>query len=160
MSTTTSAVVAALDAVAAGLARRLRDAALAERQLERFAFTDEDGGRARDHLAALVRDHGALSALARDITLRALVAAVDGYAMLEMLGAEPVAVESVARGLGMPALAVTERAGMLAQLGLATRDLERGTLGGTPASGGVVALVDVLSTAVAARCRDHLAELA
>jgi hypothetical protein len=155
------AVVTALEEVADGLARRLRDAALAERQLARFAFTEGppgEGGGGWNDGAELSRDEAALDALARDVTLRALAAAVDSYPMLARLGAEPVAVDALARALGVPALALTERAGALAQLGLAARDLERGALAATPAGRGVVVFVDALTSAVAARCRKHFGE--
>jgi hypothetical protein len=152
-------VAAALDDLADGLARRLRDAALAERQLERFAFT-EDGENAGRRVAALAHDDAALAALARDLALRALAAAVDGYAVLTRLGTEPTSVDAVAQALGLPALAVTERVGALAQLGLAARDLEHDALAVTPAGRSLVALVDVLAAAIATRCRRPGAELA
>jgi hypothetical protein len=151
---------AALAEVAEGIARRVRDAALAERQLERFAFGDDTARAARSRLAALAGDDAALGRLARDLALRVLAAAVEGYVVLARLGAEPVSVDHLSDALGLPALAVTERVGALAQLGLAARDLEHDALAGTPAGRGVVALVDGLAAAIAARCRHHAAELA
>jgi hypothetical protein len=152
-------VAAAVDDLAEGLARRIRDAALAEDRLAGFAFTDDVRDPAR-RPGALAGDARALDALARDLTLRALAAAAGNYAVLAALGDEPVPTAALARGLDLPALAVTERIGALAQLGLAARDVERDAAVGTPAGRGVVALVDGLAAAVARRGRQALAELA
>jgi hypothetical protein len=150
---------ALLDDIAEGLWRRLRDAALAERQLGRFAFTDEAAGATPARLAALAADAGAVTALARDLTLRAVVAAADNYRLLAGLGEEPAAIATIAGALGLPSLAVTERVGALAQLGLVARDLERDAVAGTRGGRGLVAVLDVIADAVAARCRGGLAEI-
>jgi hypothetical protein len=150
--------VAAIDDLAEGLARRIRDAALAEHRLASFAFTDEVRGAGLGP-GALADDERALGALARDLTLRALAAAAGNYAILAALGDEPVPTGALARALDLPALAVTERIGALAQLGLAARDVERDAAVGTPAGRGAVALVNGLAAAVARRGRQALVEL-
>lgn len=61
--------------------------------------------------------------------------------------------------MGLPALAVGERVGALAQLGLVTRDLERDSAGATAAGRGLVDLVEVLATALGERVRAGLPAL-
>jgi hypothetical protein len=147
------------DAVAEGLWGRLRDVVLAERRLERFAFWE--GSAAPDRLAALVADDAGLAALARDVTLRALALAVDGenYRLLASLGDQPRSLDQVSRALGLSPLAVSERVAALAQVGLAARDVARDDLVVTMTGRGLVALVDAISEALAARCRAGLGSL-
>ena len=146
-----------VDAVAEGLWRRLRDVLMAERQFERFAFSPEGGREARGpgRLAALLDDDAALAGVARDVTLRALAAATDGvnYRVLSGIGGEPVSVDDLARAVGLPTLAASERVNALAQVGLAARDLERDAVAETAAGRGVVALIEAISAGLAARCR-------
>lgn len=145
-----------VEALADGLWRRLRDVVIAERRLERFAFAPEGGPAGTpQRLAALLDDAAALATLARDLTLRLLAAATDAvnYRLLARLGAGPVGLDDLAAALGLPPLAVSERVGALAQLGLAVRDLEHDRVVETPAGRDVVALVEAISGALAARCR-------
>lgn len=146
-----------VESLAEGLWRRLRDVLMAERQLERFVFAPEGGREARvpGRLPALVDDHAALTGLARDVTLRALAAAADGvnYRVLASIGGDAVGLDELARAVGLPALAASERVNALAQVGLAARDLERDAVVGTAAGRGVVALVEAISAELAARCR-------
>lgn len=151
-----------IDALAEGLARRLRDVLLAERRLERFAFAPETApGTDPRRLAALVDDDAALGGLARDLTLRAFAAAADAvnFRLLACLGAEPLEWEPMARALGLPVPAVSERANALAQVGLAARDLERDGLAETAAGRRMVALVEAVSAGVAERCRAEIRPL-
>lgn len=145
-----------LDAVAEGLWRRLRDVVLAERRLERFAFTEEPraptGARG---LTAQAGDAAAVADLARDMTLRALAATADPTScrLLEALGDTSLALGDLAAALGLPPLAVSERVGALAQLGLATRDLERDSVSATTAGRGLAAVVRTISSGLEARWR-------
>ncbi len=150
--------------LAEGLWRRLRDVLLAERRLESFTFAPEtEGARAASpgRLAALAADDSAIADLARDLTLRALAAATDGvnYRVLACLGSEPVGLDAVARALGLPPLAVSERVHALAQLGLASRTLEQDGVGETVAGRGLVRLVETLGGELAARCRAGVGSL-
>lgn len=143
---------AAAGALVDGLWRRLRDAALAEERLAGFAFAEGGGPAPRwTDLAGGPLAEG----LARDLTLRALAAGADpvNYRLLAGLGEEPAPLRRVAEALGLPLLAVSERVGALAQVGLATRDLEREAVAGTRAGRGLVALVEAVSAGLAARCR-------
>ncbi|MBI4635579.1 MAG: hypothetical protein HY727_04440 [Candidatus Rokubacteria bacterium] len=157
-----SAAVGSLDMVAEGLWRRMRDVAMAERGLERFAFAPETGdARSTGRLRDLAADPAALSVLARDVTLRALVAAADAvnYRLLLGLGRESVDLDGLSRALGLPPLAVTERINGLAQLGLAARDLERDGASETMAGRGLVALIEAISAGLGERCRAGLGTL-
>jgi DNA-binding HxlR family transcriptional regulator len=147
------------DAVAEGLWRRLRDVVLAERRLERFAFSEESA--APDRLSALAVDASALADLARDVTLRALAVATDGgnHRVLAALGDDPRSLGQLSQALGLPALAVSERVAALAQVGLAARNVERDDVSGTAAGRGLVALVEAISAGLAARCRAGLGSL-
>jgi DNA-binding HxlR family transcriptional regulator len=144
-----------IETIAAGLWRRLRDAALAERRLEAFAFSETPEPAPP---AARAPDEAALGALARDVTLRAVAAAADpmGYRVLAELGPGPVALAALARATALPPLALTERLGALAQAGLATRALERDEAEATEAGRALVTLLDGIASAVAARCRAGL----
>jgi hypothetical protein len=150
----------AVEALAGGLWRRLRDVVLAERRLEQFAFAPGAAAPA-DRLAALGQDDAALAALALDMTLRALAAAADGvnYRLLAAVGDEPVSLDEVARTLGLPPLAVSERIGALAQVGLVARDLERDAIVGTEAGRGALLLVRSVGAALHARGRAEVPSL-
>ena len=153
-----------VEALADGLWRRLRDVLMAERQLERFAFAPEGGheARASGRLTALVEDQAALADLARDVTLRALAAASDGlnYRVLSRVGGGGVGLDELARAVGLPVLAASERVNTLAQAGLAARDLDRDAIVDTPAGRAVVALVEDVGAGLAARCRAAAGSLA
>jgi DNA-binding transcriptional ArsR family regulator len=147
---------AAVRAVADGLWSRVRDVILAERRMERFAFApDSPGAGPPGRLAALGADAGAIAALARDVTLRALAAAADpvNRDILSALGDRAVSVAEIARRVGLPPLALGERITALAQAGLAARDLERDAVLSTEAGRGLAALADALAEALAARLR-------
>jgi CO/xanthine dehydrogenase Mo-binding subunit len=150
-----------LHRLADGLWARLRSVLLAERRLERFAFTVEAGGGDPAGVARLAGDPEALGALSRDVTLRALAAGVEpvNFRLLACLGPEPHPLDGLARSVGLPRVAVTERVGALAQVGLATRDLERDGAEATPAGQALVALVEYLRGAVQARGRAELGTL-
>jgi hypothetical protein len=143
------------DAIAEGLWRRLRDAALAERRLEAFAWAESPRTAPAAPTAA---DDAALAALARDATLRAVAAAADptGYRVLAQLGGGPVALRTLAHATALPHLALTERLGALAQAGLASRALERDEAEATDAGRALVGLIDRIAAGLAARCRAGL----
>jgi len=145
------------DAIAEGLWQRVRDAALAERRLEAFAFTETPGPAWR----ALASDEGAVIALARDVTLRAVGAAADpvGYRVLAGLAGGPAGLEALARSIALPPIALSERLGALAQAGLARRALDRDEAEATEAGLGLVELIDTIAAGVLARCRTGLAAL-
>jgi hypothetical protein len=148
-----------IDTVAEGLWRRVRDAALAERRLEAFAFAPEaPAGPAAARVDALAADPDALDALAHDVTLRAVAAAAESanYRLLARLGDATVPLETLARAVALPALAVSERVSALAQAGLAARALDHDAVAATEAGRGLVALIDAIGRAVAARCRGGL----
>jgi hypothetical protein len=144
------------DAIAEGLWQRLRDAALAERRLEAFAFS-EGAGRPRREAAG----DEALATLARDVTLRAVGAAADptGYRVLTGLAGGPVPLDALARAIALPPLALSERLGALAQAGLARRALDRDEAEATEAGRGLVALIDAIAAGVRDRCRAGLGAL-
>jgi len=152
-----------LDVVVAGLWQRLRDVILAEQRLEGFAFAPEApeiGWSAR--LAALADDASARADLARDVALRVLGAAADGVncRLLSVLRQDtPVALDELARRLGLPPVAVAERLSALSQLGLAARDLERNGALGTAAGCGIVALIEALSERLGGRLGRELPAL-
>lgn len=151
--------VAAIDTVAEGLWRRLRDVVRTERALAGFAFAPEPAAGAPRRPAPA--DEAGVDALARDLTLRALAAAADplNYRVLRALGAEGVAVDDVAGAVALPALAVSERVHALAQVGLAARELEHDAVAATTAGRGVVALVEAIGAALGARWRAARSEL-
>jgi hypothetical protein len=151
-----SRLAAEVEALAEGLGRRLRDVMLAERRLETFAFSPEQPAAERPaRLARLLEDEGALASVARDLTLRALGVAGDGvnYRLLSRIAGQAVELDDLAVALGLPPLAVSERAGALAQAGLAARDVERDAVAATAAGRAVVALVERLAAGLVARCR-------
>ena len=151
-----------VEAVAEALWLRMRDVVLAERRLERFTFAPEaaDAG-GPERLAALAQDAAALSALARDVTLRALAAASDPVSLLILRGrdGQALAMAEMAARVGLPELAVGERVNVLAQAGLATRDQERDAVVPTAAGVGLAALVDALAAGLADRLRRELPAL-
>lgn len=150
--------------VAEGLWLRLRDAILAERRLEAFEFSP-DGPAAEDRtaLSALDRDPEGQEALARDMTLRAVAAVGDpmNFRILCALGTGTwVPVSEVARQVGLPELATTERVHALAQAGLATRAVETHSVVATAAGRGLSALIQAVAEGVADRLRRELPPLA
>ena len=152
-----------LAAVADGLWLRVRDAILAERRLERFTFAPEApaAGGGRGSLAALVDEAEAPARLSRDVTLRALAAASDpiNCRILDGLDGPPVAMAELARRVGLPGLALSERVSALVQVGLAARDLEKDAVVPTAAGEGLAALVDAVAKRLAERLRRELPAL-
>jgi len=65
----------------------------------------------------------------------------------------------LARRVGLPELAVSERLNALAQAGLAQRDLERNAAVATPAGRGLVGLLEALGGALGERMSRGLPEL-
>ena len=157
-----------LATVADGLWLRMRDVILAERRLERFTFAPEtpEGG-ASGPLSALAGDKEAASAMARDMALRAVAAGAEGvnFRILSGLGESgpggeaPVGLGELARRVGLPELAVSERLNALAQAGLVRRDLERHAAIATKAGRGLVGLLEALGGALGERMSRGLPEL-
>lgn len=147
--------------LAEGLWARLRGVLLAERRLERFAFTTEVAQGDPARLVRLAEDPGALSDLSRDLALRALAAGADpvNFRVLACLGPGPRSVDGLAGAVRLPRVAATERVGALAQVGLAQRALERDSVEVTPAGAALVGLVEYLCAALEARCRAGLGAL-
>ncbi|HET7876178.1 MAG TPA: hypothetical protein VFN71_11720 [Methylomirabilota bacterium] len=149
-------------AVSEALWLRIRDVVLAERRLERFAFEPESPGDARRGPGALAGDVQALAGIAGDVVLRAVAAAADpvNFRILLSLGApDGVGLGELADRLGLPPLALAERLGALAQVGLAGRDLERERAFATPAGRGLAGLVTVLVAALEGRMQKDLPTL-
>lgn len=150
--------------VAEGLWLRLRDAILAERRLEAFEFSPEGPvAIGQGALASLASDPDAQATLARDMTLRALAAVADpvNFRILCALGtAVSVPIEEVARRLGLPELATTERVHALAQAGLATRAVETHSVAATAAGCALAALIQTTAGALAERLGRELPALA
>ena len=151
-----------LDAVAEGLWLRLRDVLMAERRLERFEFSPEAPGGAAYRLATLAADPQVRLGLALDMTLRSLAALADPTSF-RILGAlrsgQPVPLTDVARQAGLGEVAAAERVHALAQVGLASRDVERNCAMETAAGRGLVLLAEGLAAEVAARLERQMPAL-
>jgi hypothetical protein len=156
--TTRPETVTLVDALAEGLWARCRDALLVAERLQGFAWTPERGAGQGGGEAPAGRSE-ATDQLARDLVLRALGAAVDpvnARILGALRGGQAVPVSRLAETLGLPPLALTERVGALAQVGLATRDLEHDAIVPTGAGRAALALVEALVEALGERFRRGL----
>jgi hypothetical protein len=142
-----------LTPVSEGLWSRMRDVILTERRLEAFAFAPDAPAGSPGRLEALAGDRDVVRSLAEDMALRALARAADGlnFRILSAMAAESVPLDALASRLGLPGLALSERLAELAGLGLAVRDLERGSVAGTSAGRGLAGLVEALREALGER---------
>lgn len=133
---------------ARGLWRRLRDVILVAERVEHYAF----GGAAEPGRRALAE--GEAGELATEFVLRALRAAGDrtSWRILARAAEPPqgAALEDLAAELGIPRLAVAERANDLLQSGLVARALDADRVVATQAGIELVALVRETAAALAA----------
>jgi len=152
---------AAVEALAAGLWRRLRDVVLAAERLERFNFAPErdPAPPSADWIRGLM-DDAALTGSALDLVRRASAAGADpvNHRVLSLLVArdDAIPLAELARAVGLPALAAVERVSDLQQVGLARRVLEHGAVAATAAGRGWVRLLDLVAARVAAEARAGL----
>ena len=142
MSATLSVDVSAL---ADGLGARLRDIALAAERYGAFVFAPGDGQDSRGHDAGAAATTGEDRAgLARELVLRALRTAGDGYndRLLRLLAGGDASLAELAGAVGLARLAVWERVNDLVQSGLVARSLEGDLAGLTAAGSTLLRLVD------------------
>lgn len=157
-----TAVEEAVDVLAEGLWRRMRDVVLAAARLERFNFAPGAAAAAPrpGWVTGLATDGVVLEAGVADLVRRAFAVGADpvNHRMLARLDGETegMALGELARALDLPALAVAERVNDLVQVGLVGQVLERGAVETTAAGRAWVRLVDAVAGRLARHAREGL----
>ncbi len=152
-----------IETVAEGLWRRVRDVVLAAERLERFTFAPDrpEAGPDRGWVRGLATDATLAEAL-EDLVRRAVAAgsdAVNHRILVGPDGEEGLPVAELARQIGTPPLAVSERITDLVQAGLASHDIERGTVRATAAGRGWLRVLEAITAHLLGRARAELPRL-